>query len=359
MNMSCAGIATHRTPERFKAHRDFAPYEKSHRGDRASQREWSEAERRVQRLVSQMLPQVAQAAMASLQGGRSVPFQQATPYTQPFAYPAQNLYPDPWTGSANAGYLPPVQGGGYLPTPVQPYSAYAGLGMLSPSLSAPQAVSASRTGDGGAGLDTESEALAVLADNMSSIAVDGLVTRDMLKAIAEGRLTGSAKNTDYAPELRAAAQYMLDHPAAFERLDTGDGRAFNHGGKQADGKYNLADLSVAMNENKMTRNEIRAFNKLKDVLDLLPAEFKMSDLERLAQDSSQPQAVRDAAAYAVQNKAMFQRLDVAKHGGAGDGIVGRGDIEAMSTRSEVVAAERRETRRAAASYRESYGATAV
>lgn len=281
----------------------------------------------------------------AFQPAQGLGYPTASPYfpQQPLAYdPMQALgYPQavPYFPTQPASYPMQGFGFGFDQQPAAWPKAAQGLG---------------RTGDGGAGLDTKSEAFTVLASHFDEISVDGLVTLDNLKAIAEGRLTGNAKNTNYPPELRAAAKFLVDNPDAFNQADTGDGRAFNHGGKHADNKISKADMSVAMNESKMTRNEIRAFNNLMKHIDKLPTLFGASDLEAMARNESLPLEARDAAAYVLSSKGLLQRLDVGRFGGAGDGLIHRVDMEAISKRAEVVGWQERATFRAQASFQDRY-----
>jgi hypothetical protein len=54
---------------------------------------------------------------------------------------------------------------------------------------------------------------------------DNYITKDDLKAIADGGLQRHQKSANYTPELRAAAKYLLDNPEAFKELETSDAKA--------------------------------------------------------------------------------------------------------------------------------------
>lgn len=171
---------------------------------------------------------------------------------------------------------------------------------------------------------------------------DNFITKDDLKAIANGEMQRFQVSANYTPELRAAAKYLLDHPDDFKSLETADSKAQGFKG-HADGKIGKGDTTAAMQQVSFSVGEKEALQTLakygnsfftsgdkmvsKSDLDAIVKTGKMPD------GTAAPQDMKDAAKLILSQPELFDKMDNAfkvrvKHRGdqRGDGLVSADDL---------------------------------
>lgn len=147
-----------------------------------------------------------------------------------------------------------------------------------------------------------------------------------LKNIADG----TQKGDKAPPQLQAAAQYFVDHPAQWHSFTKGA----KHDKVSTDRMCDLAAQQV-----KFSPQEQKTLQTLQNNQDIF---FKhggltKSKLDQIANDSSNSPEVREAATQLAQPHSMlFEMLDNGKHGAGGnawdeanDGNIGKGDLTAF------------------------------
>jgi len=128
---------------------------------------------------------------------------------------------------------------------------------------------------------------------------DDKVSRDDLEA--------AAGDEGLPPELRAAAQYLLDNPTLYGLVDTGDDGS---GPVAADGDITRSDLDEFLVANA----HLRALRDHVDELDVADeggdpdGEVSRDDLEAAAADESLPDDVRAAAQYLLDHDGAFRSV---------------------------------------------------
>lgn len=128
---------------------------------------------------------------------------------------------------------------------------------------------------------------------------DDNVSRDDLEAIAA--------DPNAPPELRAAAQYLLDNPTLYGLVDTG---ADDRGPGYADGDISRGDIDGFLE----AQGHFRALEGWVDELDTAAhggdpdGYVSRNDLEAAVEDMSLPQAVRDAARYLLDHDGAFRSV---------------------------------------------------
>jgi len=141
---------------------------------------------------------------------------------------------------------------------------------------------------------------------------------------------GTQKDDKAPPQLQAAAQYFVDHPAQWS--------SFTQGAKN--GKVSTDRMcDLAAQQVKFSPQEQQTLQTLQNNQDIF---FKhggltKSKLDNIANDSSYSPAVRQAATQLAQPHSMlFEMLDNGKHGAGGnawdvanDGNIGKGDLAAF------------------------------
>lgn len=149
---------------------------------------------------------------------------------------------------------------------------------------------------------------------------DNYITKDDLKAIAEGRLQDHQKSANYTPELRAAAKYLLDNPDAMKELETSDAKAQGFKGK-ADGKIGKGDTTAAMQRTSFSVGEKEALQTVAKYGDELfhgRKTVSLEDMQKIAKEGKMPDGkpapadLRDAAKLLVSQPETFGKLDNAK-----------------------------------------------
>lgn len=171
---------------------------------------------------------------------------------------------------------------------------------------------------------------------------DKFITKDDLKAIANGEMQRFQVSANYTPELRAAAKYLLDHPEDFKSLETADSKAQGFKG-HADGKIGKGDTTAAMQQVSFSVGEKEALQTLakygnsffasgdkmvsKPELEAIVKTGKMPD------GTAAPQDMKDAAKLILSQPELFTKLDNAfqirqKHRGdqRGDGLISADDL---------------------------------
>lgn len=141
---------------------------------------------------------------------------------------------------------------------------------------------------------------------------------------------GTQKGDKAPPQLQAAAQYFVNHPAQWS--------AFTHGAKN--GKISTDRMSdLAAQQVKFSPQEQQALQTLQNNQDIFfqHGGITKSKLDDIANDSSYSQDVRNAATLLAQPHSMlFEMLDNGKHGAGGnawdvanDGNISKGDLAAF------------------------------
>ena len=159
-----------------------------------------------------------------------------------------------------------------------------------------------------------------IARNFDQLTVgkDNYVTKDDLKAIAGGRLQDYQKSANYTPELRAAAQYLLDNPEAFKELETSDAKAQGFKAK-GDGKIGKGDTTAAMQKTSFSVGEKEAFQTLAKYGDQMFSKhhklMNKDDLQKIVKEGKMPDGkpapadLKDAAKLLLSQPETFSKLD--------------------------------------------------
>lgn len=185
-----------------------------------------------------------------------------------------------------------------------------------------------------------------IADTAAGVGrTDNIIGKNDLEALA------NSPNID--PQLKAAAQYMLNNPAVFNTLDDAAKRRGSNDGLiglndlQAalnNGTFNNFDPPPGFNPNNMTMGDAaKILLQNKDFFDRAAGIgghdgiIGKADLEAAANSQDLPPHVRMAAQYLLQNEAVFNAIDVAKGRGTfwgwftgadrPDGKISTGDLE--------------------------------
>ena len=171
---------------------------------------------------------------------------------------------------------------------------------------------------------TESDANRELYLYSASLPKD--VGKQELQDIVDGKCP--EKNT---PQLRAAAQFMLDHPDSWQKICP-----------NPDGRVNRGDLQQRTSENiNLTEAEVGTIRVLQQNKDLFLSGddyLTRESLTKLAADESAPPEVRQAAQKLLDDPVIFGMLDNAhtghrnKKADVNDGKIGLKDINEIDTR---------------------------
>jgi type III secretion translocon protein HrpF len=145
-----------------------------------------------------------------------------------------------------------------------------------------------------------------------------------LQAIADGKCDKKCP-----PQLRAAAQFMVDHPDEWKKI-ADDGGKVGRGELQDDTSANV----------NLRDDQIGAITTVQQNKDLFLRDGDMSrdSLTKLAADESAPPEVRQAAAKLLADPLVFGMIDNANNGhnnrhvDVNDGKANAGDIDALATR---------------------------
>ena len=146
---------------------------------------------------------------------------------------------------------------------------------------------------------------------------DNYITKDDLRAIADGRLQNHQMSANYTPELRAAAKYMLDNPEAFKELETSDSKAQGFKGK-ADGKIGKGDTTAAMQKTSFSVGEKDALQTVAKYGDELFHKHHLvskEDLQKIVKEGKMPNGkaapadLKEAAQLLLSQPETFTKLD--------------------------------------------------
>jgi len=146
---------------------------------------------------------------------------------------------------------------------------------------------------------------------------DNYITKDDLKAIADGRLQSHQMSANYTPELRAAAKYLLDNPEAFKELETSDSKAQGFKGK-ADGKIGKGDTTAAMQKTGFSVGEKDALQTVAKYGDELFHKHRLvskDDLQKIVKEGKMPNGkaapedLKEAAKLLLSQPETFTKLD--------------------------------------------------
>lgn len=146
-----------------------------------------------------------------------------------------------------------------------------------------------------------------------------------LQAIADGKCDKKCP-----PQVRAAAQFMVDHPREWKKI-ADDGGQVGRGELQDD-----TSGLLHLREDEM--GTIKTVQKNKDLFLRDGGEMSRDSLTALAADKSVPPEVRKAAQALLDNPLVFGMIDNAKNShnnsdvNVNDGVANEGDIDALATR---------------------------
>lgn len=187
-----------------------------------------------------------------------------------------------------------------------------------------------RGGERGPAAMDEGRAAEVLRNNFQLLDTaagigkkDGLVSKEDLQAILE--------NPGAPQELKDAASFLLENPAAFNALEN---REYNG---ELDGLIGRGDVAVADDNNKMSPIDAAAI--LKEGFQSLDTDgsgsFGREDLERITQDPNAAPHLKAAARKVLDNPELMAALDdAAKKKGTNDGQIAEHDLSALLERAQ-------------------------
>ncbi|MET3133293.1 hypothetical protein AAKU55_003583, partial [Oxalobacteraceae bacterium GrIS 1.11] len=164
---------------------------------------------------------------------------------------------------------------------------------------------------------------------------DKPMTRDDLKDIA--------KDTSLSPDTRKAAQYLLDHPAEFGKVESADDHGKRDGiiSKQGMEAYlNKGGTdSTSKNPPSLPASKDNTSNAAQTLLNdpQVPGGDKpmtRDDLKDIAQDTSLSPDTRKAAQYLLDHPAEFGKVEGADDHGKRDGIISKQGMEAYLNKTD-------------------------
>ncbi|WKB51743.1 HrpF/NolX family T3SS translocon protein [Eleftheria terrae] len=158
-----------------------------------------------------------------------------------------------------------------------------------------------------------------LARNFTNLrGADEKLTVKDLKAIASGNIMNGKLSANYTPELRAAAQHILNNPSLMRQLDTADSVNSKGVGK-ADGKIGIGDVNAMLQRTGRAVGEEQTLQTLAKYGDQLFTNsgktFNRQDMQTIASTGKMPngsQAPADLQAAAKDLMArpeLFNKLD--------------------------------------------------
>ena len=193
---------------------------------------------------------------------------------------------------------------------------------------------------------TPNKAIDILINNIDIFdTAAGIGRKDNI--IGKQDLEAIMNNPNIDPELKAAAEYLLENEAVFNSLD----RAANRGGW--DQKIGLNDLKAAKESGMFDNFDYpQGFDpnnmSMGDAAKILAQNFEAieeaagkggndhiigkQDLEAIVNSEDLPPHIRMAAQYMLNNPAVYNAIDVAANGGRMDGLVSMSDLNAFLQR---------------------------
>ncbi|MET3130430.1 hypothetical protein AAKU55_000683, partial [Oxalobacteraceae bacterium GrIS 1.11] len=161
---------------------------------------------------------------------------------------------------------------------------------------------------------------------------DKPMTRDDLKGIA--------KDSSVSPDTRMAAQYLLDHPAEFGKVEGADDNGKTDGiiSKQGMAAYVNNDDNSNFRPAASKENTQYAAQTLLDDPKVPGGDKPMTraDLKDIAKDSSYSPDTRMAAQYLLDHSAEFGKVESADDHGKTDGIISKQGMEAYLNKPSIV-----------------------
>lgn len=164
------------------------------------------------------------------------------------------------------------------------------------------------------------EAVDIVADNWETVRV---AAGDDDDTAGTEELTAIAQQTDADPELRAAAQYLLDNPEMYQMMEImNDGdRLVNYptGYDEADDKFNQQDLIIF----GQGQDHLRTIYENADLVDVAnkggegDGDLSRADFEAITEDETASDELREAAQFFLDNDRFYEAVDSAiSHGTA-------------------------------------------
>lgn len=216
-----------------------------------------------------------------------------------------------WTGAGNGQGFQPT-GGGAPAGGASPFGGFPALGFGNPThmgiinpFEAQQALQPPMTQD---------RAAQVLSENYDNIPhknKHGSIGRESLEAVA--------KDPNASPELKDAAQYLLDNPLAFSQMDTANRTKTGKGGGE-DGFIGKKDLAATTQSTPLSAAEkgvANTFVQHKDALLGGDGLMSLQELSKIATTGKLPNGqpapadLLNAARFATANPAFFSKLEEA------------------------------------------------
>jgi NolX protein len=214
-----------------------------------------------------------------------------------------------WTGAGNGQGFQGTGGG--APVGGSPFGGFPALGLGNPThmginpFEAQQALQPPMTQDRAA------QVLSEHYDNIPHKNGKGSIGRESLEAVA--------KDPKSPPELKEAAQYLLDNPLAFSQMDTAN-RTKTGKGDSEDGWIGKKDLAATTQSTPFSAAEkgvVNTFMQHKDQLLGGDGLMSLQELSKIATTGKLPNGqpapadLLNAAQFATANPAFFSKLEEA------------------------------------------------
>lgn len=200
---------------------------------------------------------------------------------------------------------------------------------------------------------TPEQALTVIRDNADAFdQAAGQGSNDAVIGIEDLRAVADADN-DFDPDLRAAAQYLLDNPRFFDRVEVAnDGSGFSKditGDRRRDDKFSVEDINRFLEQNE----HLQVIYENVDALDIANVghgaddNISRDDLRAVVNAEDEhgrpvySQELRDAASYLLDDDAFFRELETSNgYRNIGtDGDLTFGDLNAAILDRQVLASD--------------------
>ena len=154
-------------------------------------------------------------------------------------------------------------------------------------------------------------------------------------------LKNIAADETQSPEIRKQAQYFIDHPEEFHKVDKASTGSTDDSISAEDmTKYlaqNSTDAQTLSNAKTLLNDP-----KLKDLVD---KGMSLEDLDKISKDPQYDQATRDAAKFFVDNPNSFDTVSGTASNGKLDQNISRKDLEDFVAQRQTIAASPEETKK--------------
>ncbi|MCW7540281.1 HrpF/NolX family T3SS translocon protein [Aquabacterium sp. A7-Y] len=209
--------------------------------------------------------------------------------------------------------LPGGMPGGGFPGTGMPPGGYGGA----PNTGLPNGGIQAGTGFGGqqAAIPMDNDrAVRELARNFSTLkGGDEKISVKDLKAIAQGNILDGKLSANHTPELKAAAQHILNNPALLRQLDTADSVNSKGVGK-ADGKIGLGDINAMLQRTGPAVGEQQTLQTLAKYGDQLfnnsSKTFNKQDIQTIASTGKMPNGATAPADLQAAAKDLMARPEL-------------------------------------------------